>query len=43
MAKTREQIERAIFILECKDYWNNADWQEYYDLCAQLNALGKEG
>ena len=43
MAKNREQLERAIFILECKDHWNNADWQEYYNLCAQLRALDKEG
>ena len=39
MAKSREQIERAIFILECKDHWNNADWQEYERLCRELREV----
>lgn len=41
MAKTREQLERAIFILECKDHWTDKDFTEYYKMCAELRELGK--
>ena len=43
MTKTREQLERAIFILECKDHWNNEDWKEYDRLCRERRELDKEG
>ena len=39
MAKTREQIEMALFVLECKDHWDNKDWIEYNNLRKELERL----
>jgi len=39
MARTREQIEMALFILECKDHWDNKDWAEYDKLRKELETL----
>lgn len=34
-----EKVEREIFILECKDHWTPADWEENRKLCAKLREL----
>ena len=33
------QIERALFIMEFKDHWTNADWQERAKLNTELQIL----
>ena len=32
----REELERAIFILECKDRWNTQDYIDYNRMCTEL-------
>ena len=39
MKKTLEQIEEALFILECKDHWNPKDWDEYHELESERKDL----
>lgn len=39
MKKTLEQIEEALFILECKDHWNPKDWDEYHELESERKAF----
>lgn len=34
--RTQEQIERDIFILECKDHWDSRDWAEFARLKKEL-------
>lgn len=34
-----EKVERAIFILECKDHWTPADWRESDRLESKLREL----
>lgn len=34
-----EKVERAIFILECKDHWTSADWSEMSRLQSELREL----
>ena len=36
------QLEMAIFCLECKDYWNAKDFAKYDEMCAELRKL-KQG
>ena len=39
MKENIERIERAIFILECKDHWNDKDYAEYNRLNNELREL----
>lgn len=34
-----EKVERALFILECKDHWNSEDWNAKAELMRKLRAL----
>lgn len=33
------QVEDEIFYLQMKDHWTNADWEHYYKLRAEEDAL----
>lgn len=35
--RTQEQIERDLFILDCKDHWNSGDWKTYSELQKELS------
>lgn len=39
MKETSEQIKQALFILECKDHWTEADWRENDRLTYELNQI----
>jgi hypothetical protein len=35
----KEKLELALFILECKDHWTDADWKEYHEIQENLKKI----
>ena len=41
MAERSAKIEKALFVMEFKDYWNIQDWKEHDRLVVELAELKK--